>query len=162
MLLFDFFSFFVFLFLISMIFFCLLLWQVILRWLPSFSKESTLQYLKKIQVRIIIFDKEAVVKTSRISNSKSLPWTLAKFRSDCFEVNASRIVCWRFLFLIVNYAHLHSYTICLRPDMYSSTEIQYLQNEPSEKGTHTKESMMLKMFYLYGTVRWRKCIWWAM
>ena len=34
--------------------------------------------------------------------------------------------------------------------MSSLTEIQYLQIETSEKGTHTNESMMLKMFYLYG------------
>ena len=33
--------------------------------------------------------------------------------------------------------------------------------EPSEKGTHAIESMMLKMFYLCGFVRWTKCIWWA-
>ena len=28
------------------------------------------------------------------------------------------------------------------------TKIQYLQIEASEKGAHTNESMMLKMFYL--------------
>ena len=30
--------------------------------------------------------------------------------------------------------------------MSSVTEIQYLQVEPCEKGTHTNESMMLKVF----------------
>ena len=39
--------------------------------------------------------------------------------------------------------------------------IQYLQTEPSEKVAHLNESMMLKMFYLYGFVRWTKCIWWT-
>ena len=37
-------------------------------------KESTLQCLKKIQVQIIAFNKKAVVKSSRISNSKSPLW----------------------------------------------------------------------------------------
>ena len=45
--------------------------------------------------------------------------------------------------------------------MSSLTEIQYLQTEPSEQGTHTNGSMMLKMFYLYGFGRWTKGIWWA-
>ena len=43
---------------------------------------------------------------------------------------------------------LHISSICLRLD-----EIQYLQIERSEKGKHTNESMMLKMFYLYGFIR---------
>ena len=29
------------------------------------------------------------------------------------------------------------------------------------KGTHASESMILKMSYLYGFIRWTKCIWWA-
>ena len=42
------------------------------------------------------------------------------------------------------------------------TTIQYLQIDPSRKGTHTKEIMMLRMFFfLYRFVRWTKCIWWA-
>ena len=41
----------------------------------------------------------------------------------------------------------------------SLTEIQYLLIEPSGKGTHTNQSLMLKIFYLYGFVRWTKCIW---
>ena len=40
-------------------------------------------------------------------------------------------------------------------------KIQYLQIEPSEKGTYTSESMILQIFYLNGFVRWTKCIWWA-
>ena len=45
-------------------------------------------------------------------------------------------------------AHLLIYSICLRHYVSSLTEIQYLQIEPSEKGHHINESMMLKMFYL--------------
>ena len=45
-----------------------------------------------------------------------------------------------------NNAHLHICSICLRFDVSSLIEIQYLQIEPSEKGTHTNESMMLKFF----------------
>ena len=61
------------------VFFCLLLWQTIFRWLASFVRffvlfqEKTLQYLKKIQVQIIVFNKKADVKISRISNSKTPP-----------------------------------------------------------------------------------------
>ena len=35
----------------------------------------------------------------------------------------------------------------------SLKETQYLQIESIEKGTHTNENMMLKLFYLYGFVR---------
>ena len=41
-------------------------------------------------------------------------------------------------------AHLHVCSICLRLFVSSLKEIQYLQIEPSEKGTHTNESLMLK------------------
>ena len=51
-------------------------------------------------------------------------------------------------------AHLHIYPICLRFDVLSLTETQYLHIDSSGKGTHTNESMML----LYGFVRWIKCI----
>ena len=37
--------------------------------------------------------------------------------------------------------------------MCSLTEIQYLQIEPSEKGTYTNGSMILKICSLYGFVR---------
>ena len=57
--------------------------------------------------------------------------------------------------------HLHICSICLRLAVSSLTEIQYLQIEPGGKGTHTDESMMLKMFYLYGFIRWTKCIRWT-
>ena len=42
-----------------------------------------------------------------------------------------------------NNVHFHN---CF--DVASSTEMQYLQFEPSEKGAYINESMMLKMFYL--------------
>ena len=41
-------------------------------------------------------------------------------------------------------AHLRFFSICLRHYLSSLTEIQYLQIEPSYKGTHTIESMTLK------------------
>ena len=44
----------------------------------------------------------------------------------------------------------------------SLTEIQYLQIEPGRKGAHTNESMMLKIFYLYGFLRITKCVSWAL
>ena len=50
----------------------------------------------------------------------------------------------------------HIWTFCLiylRPDVPSLTEIEYLQIKPSKKGTHTNESMMFKIFYLYKFVR---------
>ena len=46
-----------------------------------------------------------------------------------------------------------AFSVSLRLDMSSLTEIQCLQTEPSEKGIHTNESMMLKMFYLYRFVK---------
>ena len=39
--------------------------------------------------------------------------------------------------------------------------IQYLQIKPSEQETCTNKSMMVKMFHLFGFIRWTKCIWWA-
>ena len=50
-------------------------------------------------------------------------------------------------------AHLHICLICLRLAVSSLSKIQYLQIEPNEKGTHTNESMMFKMFYLCGFFR---------
>ena len=44
-----------------------------------------------------------------------------------------------------NDAYLHICSIGLRLAVSSVTEIQYLQIEPSEKRSHTNESMMLKM-----------------
>ena len=48
---------------------------------------------------------------------------------------------------------IHFMHIRLRHSVCSLTKIQYLQIEPSEKGTYTSESMMLKMFYLNRFVR---------
>ena len=95
-------SFFTFLSLWSMFFFYLLLCQAIFRWLASFldlyiyiyifrgrgvKESNTLQYLKKSQVQIIVYNKKAVVLISRISNSKRSPWNLVKYRSEFFLVN---------------------------------------------------------------------------
>ena len=63
--------------------------------------------------------------------------------------------------LVLRITYTCTRLFCLRLDVYSLTKIQYLQIEPSTKGTHISESMMLKMFYLYGFIRWTKCIWWA-
>ena len=49
-------------------------------------------------------------------------------------------------------AHFHICSASLRLVVSSLTEILYWQIEPSGKGTHTNESMMLKMFYQYGFV----------
>ena len=138
-----------------------------------FNESSTLQYLKKIHVQIIVFNKKAVVKISRISNSKNPRWNLVKFRSQLFLVNVSIIVCWVFYFwlringktikaLDFKNANLQICSICLRLGGTSLTKIQHLHIEPSETQTHTKWSMMLKMIYLYGFVRWTKCIWWTL
>ena len=40
----------------------------------------------------------------------------------------------------------------------SLRKIQYLQIEPSGKGTHTNETKMLKMLHLYGFVIWTRYI----
>ena len=50
-------------------------------------------------------------------------------------------------------AHLPLCSICLRLDVPSLTEIQYLQIELSEKRTNTNESMMFEMFYVCRFVR---------
>ena len=65
------------------------------------------------------------------------------------------------LLIFYNNARLHICSIRLRLDLSSLTKNQYLQTEPSENGMYTDESMMLKISYLYGFVRWTKCIWWA-
>ena len=86
---------------------------------------------------------------------KSPPWNLSKFRSEFFLVNVSRIVCWIFSFdcklMVKLWKHLvFTVTHCKFPrsvqgSMCSLTGIQHLQIEASEKGTHTNESIMLKM-----------------
>ena len=45
-------------------------------------------------------------------------------------------------------AHLHICLICIRLDVSSLTEIQYLLIEPNEKRTHSNERMILNMFFL--------------
>ena len=50
-------------------------------------------------------------------------------------------------------ARFYNCPIGLRPDVSSLTEIKYLQIEPSKKGTHTNENMMLKMIFLHRFVR---------
>ena len=57
--------------------------------------------------------------------------------------------------------HLQICSIGIRLDVSVLTEIKYLEIEPSEKETDTNEIMMIKMFYLYGFVKWTKCIWWT-
>ena len=47
---------------------------------------------------------------------------------------------------ICDNAHLHICSIFFKLDVFSLTEIQYLQIESCEKETHINESMMLKMF----------------
>ena len=56
--------------------------------------------------------------------------------------------------------HLHICSICLRLVVSSLTEIRYLQIE-SRKREQTNESMMIKIFYLYGFFKWAMSIWWA-
>ena len=51
-------------------------------------------------------------------------------------------------------AHLHICTICLRLDVSSLTEIQYLQIRVSKKGLHTNEIVMFEIFCPYWFVRW--------
>ena len=92
---FSFFSFFVFLSLFSMFFFCLLLCQAFFReiavfWKYFFSflifKESTL-YLKKFEFtkkKLFLNLQKADVKISRISNSTCPPWNYVKFHSEFF------------------------------------------------------------------------------
>ena len=109
-LLFDFFSFFAFL---SLFFNVLLpslamstvkqlLGDLHLFWedfLFRFLRENTLQCLKKIQVQIIVFNKKAVAKMSRISNSKNPPWSL---ECQVFLGRHLKNSVLNFLVLIVN------------------------------------------------------------
>ena len=54
------------------------------------ESKRALQYLKQIQVQMIVFNQKAAAKIYRISNSENPPWNLVKFRSEFFLVNASR------------------------------------------------------------------------
>ena len=102
-------------------------------------------------------------------------WLSVCLRAKCLWVRVPLHPLWnlnkfRFYFwLWINYknacfydnAHFYICLICWRLNVSSLTKIQYLQIEPSEKRTHTNENMMLKMFFLYGFVRWGNSIWWA-
>ena len=83
--------------------------QAIFSWLASFLRffisflRRALNAWKKIQVQIIVFNKKAIVKISRISNSKGPLWNLVKFCSEFFLVDISKVVCRNFLVLIVNW-----------------------------------------------------------
>ena len=68
-----------------------LFWEIFHR----FYGEHSLVF-EKIQVQIIVFNKKAVSKISRLSNSKSSPWNLVKFCIKFFLENVSRMVCWIF------------------------------------------------------------------
>ena len=57
---------------------------------------------KKIQVQIIVFNKNTIVKISRIFSSKSPSWNLVKSRSEFFLVDISKILWWFLKILIVN------------------------------------------------------------
>ena len=56
--------------------------------------------LEKNSSSNIVFNKKAIVKISRISNSKNTPWNLVKF--EFFLVDISRTVSWDFLVFIVS------------------------------------------------------------
>ena len=89
---------------------------------------------KQIQVEIKFLTRKAVVKISRISNSKNPPWNLVKFCSEIFLVNVSRIVSWGFpVFIVIgktiktpgfyNNVHLHICSIYLTLDVSSLPEL---------------------------------------
>ena len=59
-------------------------------------KEELCSTWKKNHVQVMVFNKKAVVKISRISNPKSPLWNLFKFRREYLLINVSRIVCWMF------------------------------------------------------------------
>ena len=98
-------------------------------------KESTLQYFKKIQVQIIVFNKK-------------LLW---KFLGKFVESSVLNFLVWlwidgKTIETPGFYDITHCSIISLRLDVSSLTEIQYLSIEPNEYGMHTDESMMLKNF----------------
>ena len=137
-----------------MFFFCLFLCQAIRRWLAS-SLRFIFRFLWRALCstwKIFKFKEQFLTKSCC---EKSPPWNLSKFRSEFFLVNVSRIVCWIFSFdcklMVKLWKHLvFTVTHCKFPrsvqgSMCSLTGIQHLQIEASEKGTHTNESIMLKM-----------------
>ena len=64
-------------------------------------KKSTLQYLTKMQVQIIVFNKKLLRKFIWSPTERVHFETFVKYRSEFFLVNVSRIMCWIFLVLIV-------------------------------------------------------------
>ena len=109
-------------------------------------KESYSAVHKKVHVQVIVFNKKAVVKISRIFNSKRLPWNLVKFRNELFLVNVSKMVCWIFSVLIMI---LLKRTLAHLLDLFKTLHVfikrnSVLQIEPSDKGTHVNECTMLK------------------
>ena len=132
MLFFEPFLFFRFLF--SIFSFCLLLYQAIFRWCVTFLRIFFLFLRRALHStwKMIVFNQKAVVKISRISNSKNPPWHLVVFHREFFLMNISIIMCWIFEFWFsVNgesikkpafYSNTHSHICCI-----IVTEIQYLQ-----------------------------------
>ena len=57
-------------------------------------KDTTVLYLKKPQVKTIVFNKKAVVKFLGSPTERANHETFVKLRSEFFVVNVSRIVCW--------------------------------------------------------------------
>ena len=104
---------------------------------------------KKNQVQIIVFNKKTVLKISRISNSKSPPWNLAKFPSAPIFVGFD---CeWKTIKTHGFYGngYLHTSSICLRLVVSSLTETQYLQIEPCGKAAHINESIWCLKCFIY-------------
>ena len=99
MLLLDYFSFFCFSFSFFNIF-LLSLASILLSVFLWFFRRALWSTWKKIQVQIRVSNKKAVVKISRISNSKGPSWNIDKFHSELFLVNVSKIACWIFTALI--------------------------------------------------------------
>ena len=130
----------------SMFFFCLVLCQAIFKHLFEIFclfvfKENALQHNEKASSCNNSFHNHLKSNTSNFVANSS--WQMAqKFFSFWLWINSKTIKTPGFY----DDAHLHICSICLRLDVFSLTEIQYLQNELSEKGTHTIESMTLKIF----------------
>ena len=135
-------SFFTFLSLCSMFFFYLLPCQAIFRWLASFldiffwvglfKESSTLQYLKKFQVQIIVYNKKAVVLISRISNSKRPPLNLVKYRSEFFLVNVLCELIVKQAFTITHICTFARYVydaMCLHQSRFSIWRLNQVKRE---------------------------------
>ena len=127
-------------------------------------KESTLQYLKKIQIQIVL--KKTVVKISAISNSKSPSWSLVTIRCEFFLVNISRTVRWILLGLILNDKIIKKHLVFTITHICTFARCVFINKNliiwnMKKVKNEWCQSMMLKMFYLNRFVRWTNCIWWA-